>query len=168
MPFEQLADLFAIGESIAECTAPWPCMLSLLEQGRLQELLKVLCGPDSLGKDAFTTLSAFRREAFDVAVPYFKAIRICGGEDVCGVLYEYRPRDLKSLFVLIRKKQKDDFKTRYIADLLRLIVLSQSKGDAKIPTLDECLTRKQAPADQSGQDIMDKIISAALGKTQEE
>lgn len=168
MSFEQLADLFGIGESIVECEAPWPCMLSLLMQGRLQELVKVLCGPDAMEKDVLTTVAIFRRKAFDMAVPYFKTIKICGGEDVCGVLYEYRPRDLKSLFLLIKKRQKEEFKTRYIADLLRLIVLSKSREGSSIPTLDECLTRKPAPVEQSGQDIMEKIIAAALGKTQEE
>lgn len=106
--------------------------------------------------------------AGEIAIPYFRAVKVCGAEDVCGVLYAYRPKDLTALFLLMQRKQKDDFSRHYIADMLRLLVLSKSNGKAEIPTLHDCLMKKTPKAEESGQEILNRIVSAALGEKREE
>lgn len=114
--------------------------------------------------DAAQAFSALVDWAVDGGVAYIRAVASCGAEIVCTTLYQYRPEDVDALFYLLRRRRKDDRRTEYIADALRLLVLSKMRKGGKFPRLAECLGERKKPPEKTGAQIFGGIVSAALGK----
>jgi hypothetical protein len=146
-------------------------ILLTARRGDLVQLLALVNGmtvSEVREADAAQAFSALVNWAVEGGVSYIRVVSSCGPEIVCTTLYQYRPEDVHALCYLLRRRRKDDRRTEYIADTLRLLVLSKMKKGSEFPHLAECLGEKKKSPEKTGAQILDGIISAALGKGEKE
>ena len=167
MILEQMMRLFPAAAALAEQEgSSIHRMTELLQRPRkvLTPLLTALAGNEALKNSPKETAAAFARGLADGGQLFLQTIRAAGPEMACTVLYQYRPTDPEALCFLLKRKQKDDFTTRYIADLLRLLAMSKMEPGTKLPTLSEYMDNKPSDPLRPGEEIAMEIFALALGQ----
>jgi hypothetical protein len=169
MDFGMMARVYPAAAKMAELAGSrFDVMSELLHHHRyvLYRLMSACAGCKSQEipeMDAGDTLSALLDAMADGLLTLIYACRSAGPEIVCTTLYQYRPEDPAALVTLINRRRKDDRCTYYMADALRLLVLSNLKKGSKYPRLEELLSNKKVRQTQSGEQILDSIITAVTG-----
>lgn len=133
-------------------------MLSVISGKQQNEVLK---------QDALVTVASLVQWLENGGQIFLHVMEACGAELVCEVLYEYRPEDVDALVHLVSRKRKKDFSTHYIADALRLLVLSKLEKGSRYPALRELLEPEKEKPQESGMDVLNRICDAVIPRRKE-
>lgn len=169
MDFDMMARLFpAVREIAALDGTGLDAMAELLQKRRhaLYRLVAVCAGRDAREVPQMEVADVLQSLAYAARDGLLMLICVCraAGEEVfCTALYQYRPANPEALATLVKRRIRDDKATHYMANALRLLVLSKLEKGSSYPTLREVLEPHKAEPVKTGMEIMNDIMNAVLG-----